>query len=58
MSDEQFRAFVVWLAVATVVTTTAAMVTETAAVTAVSVPVVLLLHLLARNLQQKGGNDD
>ncbi|MFZ9048750.1 MAG: hypothetical protein ACO20Y_08190 [Poseidonia sp.] len=58
MSDEQFAAFVVLLAVVTAVMTTAAVVTKTAAVTAVTVPSVLLLYGMAWDLRnysrQKG----
>jgi len=50
MTDEQFTALVIFLAVMLVVTTTAAVVTKTAAVTAVSVPSVLLLYVMAWNL--------
>jgi len=51
MSDEQFTAFVILLAVVTAVMTTAAVVTKTAAVTAVSVPSVLLLYGMAWDLR-------
>ena len=51
MTDEQFTAFVIFLAVATAVTTAAAVVTETAAVTAVTVPSVVLLYVMAWNLR-------
>jgi hypothetical protein len=58
MTDEQFTAFVILLAVVTAVMTTAAVVTETAAVTAVTVPSVSLLYGLAWDLRnysrQKG----
>ena len=58
MTDEQFTAFVIFLAVVLAVTTTAAVVTKTAAVTAVTVPSVLLLYVLAWDLRnyssQKG----
>jgi hypothetical protein len=50
MSDEQFTAFVILLAVVTAVMTAAAVVTETAAVTAVTVPSVSLLYGLAWEL--------
>ena len=50
MTDEQFTAFVILLAVVTAVMTTAAVVTKTAAVTAVTVPSVLLLYVLAWDL--------
>ena len=50
MSDEYFTAFVIFLAVVLAVTTTAAVVTRTAAVTAVSVPSVSLLYVLAWEL--------
>ena len=50
MTDEQFTAFVIFLAVVLAVTTTAAVVTRTAAVTAVSVPSVSLLYVLAWEL--------
>jgi hypothetical protein len=50
MTDEQFTAFVILLAVVTAVMTIAAVVTETAAVTAVTVPSVSLLYVLAWNL--------
>ena len=51
MTDEQFTAFVIFLAAVLAVTTAAAVVTETAAVTAVSVPSVSLLYVLAWNLR-------
>ncbi|MFZ9048845.1 MAG: hypothetical protein ACO20Y_08690 [Poseidonia sp.] len=51
MTDEQFTAFVVLLAVVTAVMTTAAVVTKTAAVTAVTVPSVLLLYGMAWDLR-------
>ena len=51
MSNEQFTAFVIFLAVVTAVMTIAAVVTETAAVTAVTVPSVLLLYVLAWDLR-------
>ena len=58
MSDEHWTAFVIFLAVVTAVMTIAAVVTETAAVTAVTVPSVLLLYVLAWDLRnyssQKG----
>ena len=50
MSKEQFTAVVIWLVVATAVTTAAAVVTKTAAVTAVTVPSVSLLYVLAWDL--------
>ena len=50
MSDEHWTAFVIFLAVVTAVMTIAAVVTETAAVTAVTVPSVLLLYGMAWNL--------
>jgi len=51
MTEEQFTAVVIWLVVATAATTAAAVVTETAAVTAVTVPSVLLLYVMAWNLR-------
>ena len=51
MSDEHWTAFVIFLAVVTAVTTAAAVVTETAAVTAVTVPSVSLLYVLAWDLR-------
>jgi|DEB0MinimDraft_10_1074344.scaffolds.fasta_scaffold59924_3 hypothetical protein len=50
MTEEQFTAIVIWLVVATAATTAAAVVTKTAAVTAVTVPSVLLLYVLAWDL--------
>ena len=50
MTEEQFTAFVIFLAVVTAVMTAAAVVTETAAVTAVTVPSVSLLYVLAWDL--------
>ena len=51
MSEEQFTAFVIFLAVVTAVMTAAAVVTKTAAVTAVTVPSVSLLYVLAWDLR-------
>jgi len=51
MTEEQFTAFSILLAVVTAVMTTAAVVTKTAAVTAVTVPSVLLLYVLAWDLR-------
>jgi len=51
MTDEQFTAIVIFLAVVTAVMTTAAVVTQTAAVTAVTVPSVSLLYVLAWDLR-------
>ena len=62
MTEEQFTAFVIFLAVVTAVMTAAAVVTETAAVTAVTVPSVLLLYVMAWNLRnyssEKGRAND